>query len=273
MSAILLARKSVLALAMIFMVGTAQAQTVIHLGVNSGIGTSPGQSVGASAFAGGAGAFSGKLNSSVLPFRGVPSYPFFPGSAFPSIRGSEPIAAGVPATGLPAIGVSANDLFSTTYGYPLGAEEAGAFGAAVNAAPATETGVTAGTATTGEIPAIPAATPGVLGTEGVLLAPTAALPVATANLEIARLPVSAAPSRTAAPAGPAKPRPDLQEIIDRSSSLSQADSIRVLSDGARVILRGHVVSDSDRILAEALLRLSPGVKQVQNDLTIGPAGS
>jgi hypothetical protein len=163
------------------------------------------------------------------------------------------------------VGVSANDLYSTTYGNPLAAEEAGAFGAAVNAAPATETGVTAGTATSGEIPVAPVATPGMIGAEGLFLAP----PV-TVNLEVARLPTSAAPTRTVAPAGSPRPRPDLQEIVNRSSSLSSADSIQILDDGARVILRGNVVSNHDRVLAEALLRLTPGVNQIQNDLTIGP---
>jgi hypothetical protein len=67
-----------------------------------------------------------------------------------------------------------------------------------------------------------------------------------------------------------KPREDLQQIIARSSSLAASDSIRVVSDGATVVLRGIVADDHDRRLAEALVRLAPGVQTVRNELSLRP---
>jgi BON domain-containing protein len=66
-----------------------------------------------------------------------------------------------------------------------------------------------------------------------------------------------------------QPRDDLQQIISRSSALSPRDAIRVVGSGSEIILRGSVISDYDRRLAEALLLLSPGVQSVRNELTVG----
>jgi hypothetical protein len=40
-----------------------------------------------------------------------------------------------------------------------------------------------------------------------------------------------------------------------------------------VVLRGTAVSEDDRQLAEAMLRLSPGVGEIRNEITVqAPAG-
>ena len=53
-----------------------------------------------------------------------------------------------------------------------------------------------------------------------------------------------------------------------SSRLKSKDSIRVASDGNVVILQGTVTNDHERRLAESLVRLTPGVRQVRNELQV-----
>ena len=77
------------------------------------------------------------------------------------------------------------------------------------------------------------------------------------------------PSDANVPGGAPQPREDLQQIISRSSALSEGDAIRVLGNGSEVILRGTVASDYDLRLAEAMLLLSPQVQTVRNELTVG----
>lgn len=63
-------------------------------------------------------------------------------------------------------------------------------------------------------------------------------------------------------------RPQLQQVIGRSASLPSRDSILVdVADGT-VVLRGTVKSDRERRLAENLLRLSPGVYDIRNELIV-----
>ncbi|MFM7150409.1 MAG: BON domain-containing protein [Gemmataceae bacterium] len=65
--------------------------------------------------------------------------------------------------------------------------------------------------------------------------------------------------------------PELQSIVSRSTRLPSRDNIRVLSDGETVFLRGMVGTEKERRLTEAVIRLNPGVRDVQNDLEIaGP---
>jgi len=62
----------------------------------------------------------------------------------------------------------------------------------------------------------------------------------------------------------------LEAILARSTTLG-ARSIRVEVDGPAVILRGTVADPADRRRAENLLRLTPGVRVVKNELTVtGP---
>lgn len=64
-------------------------------------------------------------------------------------------------------------------------------------------------------------------------------------------------------------RSDLQAVIARSSRLPSRDGIRVTADtNGVVILRGRVRDDRERRLAESMVRLSPGVVQVRNELRV-----
>jgi len=62
----------------------------------------------------------------------------------------------------------------------------------------------------------------------------------------------------------------LQGIIDQSSALRNPRSIQISMDGRTVILRGRVTDEKERRLAENLIRLTPGVRQVQNELEAPP---
>jgi hypothetical protein len=66
-------------------------------------------------------------------------------------------------------------------------------------------------------------------------------------------------------------QPNLQQVIDRSSTLtSSGNTVRVSVDGQTVVLRGSVADDHDRRLAESLVRLTPGVNAVRNELAVRP---
>ncbi|HEV3145618.1 MAG TPA: BON domain-containing protein, partial [Gemmataceae bacterium] len=61
---------------------------------------------------------------------------------------------------------------------------------------------------------------------------------------------------------------DLHEILDRSTFLTSKDNISILVDGRVVTLRGVVPNDNERRLAESMLRLTPGVGMIKNELTV-----
>ena len=63
-------------------------------------------------------------------------------------------------------------------------------------------------------------------------------------------------------------RADLQQVLARSSALPSKDSMQVLTDGNVVVLRGTVGSETEKRLAEALLRLTPGVGRISNELQV-----
>lgn len=57
-------------------------------------------------------------------------------------------------------------------------------------------------------------------------------------------------------------------LIARSESLTTAIAIQVNFDGQAIILTGTVPDDDQRRLAENLLRLTPGVQTVRNELVV-----
>lgn len=61
---------------------------------------------------------------------------------------------------------------------------------------------------------------------------------------------------------------EVRSVILRSSSLPSRDSIQVTGDGQDIVLRGVVGDDHERRLAEALIRLTPGVHGVRNELAV-----
>jgi hypothetical protein len=69
---------------------------------------------------------------------------------------------------------------------------------------------------------------------------------------------------------PASPRlqADVQQVIANSSRLPSRASIQVSMDGRIVVLKGTVEDDHERSLAEALVRLTPGIEGVRNELGV-----
>jgi hypothetical protein len=63
-------------------------------------------------------------------------------------------------------------------------------------------------------------------------------------------------------------RTDLQQVLARSSSLPSKESIQVMTDGNVIVLRGTVADEREKRLAESLLRLTPGVRQISNELEV-----
>jgi hypothetical protein len=63
-------------------------------------------------------------------------------------------------------------------------------------------------------------------------------------------------------------RTDLQQIIQSSTRLPSRANISVLSNGTGVVLRGTVATEHERLLAEALVRLTPGVRDIANELEV-----
>ena len=60
---------------------------------------------------------------------------------------------------------------------------------------------------------------------------------------------------------------EVRSIIERSGSLPSKSGITVSVEGRDVILRGKVATDEERRLAGAILRLTPGLGDIRNELT------
>jgi osmotically-inducible protein OsmY len=76
------------------------------------------------------------------------------------------------------------------------------------------------------------------------------------------------------------PRPDAETTqlaittrFTKLASKTQFKDIEVESDGNTVILRGAVDSERTSRLATILARMEPGVKRVQNELTVAESPS
>jgi hypothetical protein len=67
-------------------------------------------------------------------------------------------------------------------------------------------------------------------------------------------------------AGPNQLQTEVEQVLTRSTSLSPNREIRVEVQGPVVVLRGTVANEHDRRLAEGLVRLTPGVQDVRNEL-------
>ena len=63
---------------------------------------------------------------------------------------------------------------------------------------------------------------------------------------------------------------DVRAVIDRTNSIASPGMIDVFTDGQLVVLRGSVASEQEAQTAEGLVRLTPGVRDVRNELKVVP---
>jgi BON domain len=61
---------------------------------------------------------------------------------------------------------------------------------------------------------------------------------------------------------------EVKGVITRSTALRSNGDIQVGAQGSEVVLKGTVADDRQRQLAEALIRLTPGVREVRNELQV-----
>jgi hypothetical protein len=66
---------------------------------------------------------------------------------------------------------------------------------------------------------------------------------------------------------------NVQQYLARSERLPSRGDIRVEVDGPTVVLRGAVADEHERRLAEALARLTPGVRDLRNELSVRGASA
>ncbi len=59
---------------------------------------------------------------------------------------------------------------------------------------------------------------------------------------------------------------DLRGIIDRSTTLKDPSAIQVVIEDQVVVLRGRVADEDEKRLVEGIIRLTPGVRMVKNEL-------
>lgn len=59
---------------------------------------------------------------------------------------------------------------------------------------------------------------------------------------------------------------ELRGVLDRSSMIANPKGIEILTNGPVVVLRGKVKDKDEAETAEGVIRLTPGVKEVQNEL-------
>jgi BON domain len=68
-------------------------------------------------------------------------------------------------------------------------------------------------------------------------------------------------------------RSNVQDVIARSTRLPSRDRIRVSMEGNVVVLQGQVSGPREKRLAESVIRLTPGVYEVRNDLIVPPGSN
>lgn len=64
------------------------------------------------------------------------------------------------------------------------------------------------------------------------------------------------------------PNADFQQRLQTSPGMQSASGLQVFTTGSTAILRGQVGSDQAKQLADAMIRLEPGVYDVQNELVV-----
>ncbi|MHC4403258.1 MAG: BON domain-containing protein [Planctomycetota bacterium] len=67
-----------------------------------------------------------------------------------------------------------------------------------------------------------------------------------------------------------EPAVELASRLERCDRIQSRSPMDVSLEGGTAVLQGVVATDRDRALAEMLVRLEPGVRQVDNRLTLAP---
>jgi osmotically-inducible protein OsmY len=68
---------------------------------------------------------------------------------------------------------------------------------------------------------------------------------------------------------PTRMQTEVSQALANSTALAGSKGIKVAFDRAgNVLLTGQVASDHDRLLAEGLVRMTPGVHEVRNELQV-----
>jgi hypothetical protein len=251
---------------------TASAQSVI--GTPTGIGLPSGGGIGGSGMGGGFGggmagaSFGGGMaggsfgGAGQLGFSGGTTSGSFAGTGALGFSGTTGGYQGMGRTGGfqgTTTGPQASNPFRATYANPYAQGYAGNTGQAVAFGQPVF-------GTTGNVS-------GLTGTAGPMSAAAPGGIVFASSYGVRR-----APAYTTTLGFPYRPpaasrlQADLQAVIDRSSALSSVkDNIRVRVAGRVVMLQGTVTSPRERRLAEALVRLEPGVAEVQNQIVVTPS--
>jgi len=63
-------------------------------------------------------------------------------------------------------------------------------------------------------------------------------------------------------------RSSLQSVVAQSQRLSPNRNVSVVMDGGTVVLQGYVDSPRDSRITEGLMRVTPGVRDVRNELQV-----
>jgi hypothetical protein len=157
-------------------------------------------------------------------------------------------------------GVSATNAFSTYYANPMAA-------GMLNSRSATFGQPVFGNITTG--------TTSALGTSGLRPSSSFGGAIGTMNSAYSS---SSQPARYVTSislpyprTAPSRLQVDLQGILQRSTALSASPGIRVVMQGPVAVLTGRADSEHDRELAEAMMRLRPGVYDVRNEVQVPAA--
>jgi hypothetical protein len=219
-------------------------------GASSGFGTG----AGTGTFGGGLGGSSAGSSSSQFGFSstsvsstGVQSSLIQPTTLGAAARGAATSAAGVTS------GVQQSNEFASYYANPFAAGILGlrtnTYGLPLYTATATTTGAT----TIGAIR--PPSGGG--GGSGIIL-PTQAPPY-----RIVLDPDFVAPA-------PDRLQRDVRELVANSPALASTRNIQISIEGPFVVLRGTAATQHDRRLAENIIRLTPGVNAVRNEISVAP---
>jgi hypothetical protein len=90
----------------------------------------------------------------------------------------------------------------------------------------------------------------------------------TASLPRPRVAYAAVVRFPTTPTPPSAVQASLRDSFGRSPALRTPSSVRVEMDGATVVLRGSVEDDTERRTVEGMARLTPGLRELRNELQV-----